>query len=78
MVIPFLPDYNTWEDWNGNLLHYFDDQQFPYLPETQWRDVANAVAANAAFQKFQVPLPDTFSTWQQWANTFITSVNGAS
>lgn len=77
MQIEFLPDYNTWEDWNGSMLHYFGEQQFPFLPETQWRDVAFAITLNAVFDTFGIPSPDDFEDWRDWARAFTTSVNGS-
>lgn len=77
MIIEFLPDFSSWDDWNGNLLHYFGAQQFPYLPENQWRDVAFAVSLNPVFDTFGVPLPDSFQDWKDWARAFTTSVNGS-
>jgi hypothetical protein len=76
MLIEFLPQYSTWEDWNGNLLHYFGEQQFPFLPEDQWREVAYAVNFNPAFDKYSIPNPEVFETWQEWADLLISSVNG--
>jgi hypothetical protein len=76
MLIEFLPDYSSWEDWNGNLLHYFGEQQFPFLPEEQWLDVAMAVTVNPVFDKYAIPNPETFEKWQDWANGLIAAVNG--
>lgn len=76
MVIEFLPNYSSWADWNGNLLHYFSEQQFPFLPETQWRDVATAVTVNPVFDKYAVPNPNSVETWQEWASALIAAVNG--
>jgi len=76
MLIEFLPDYSSWEDWNGNLLHYFGDQQFPFLPEDQWREVAKAVTVNPVFDKYAVPNPEAYEQWQHWANGLIAAVNG--
>jgi len=77
MVIEFLPDYSTWEDWNGNLLHYFGDQQFPFLSELQWKDVAFTVMLNSVFSEYSIPNPDQFTDWREWARMFTTSVNGS-
>jgi hypothetical protein len=74
--IEFLPDYSTWEDWNGNILHYYGEQNFPFLPEPQWRDVAFAITLNAVFDTYGIPAPDTFEDWRDWARAFTTSVNG--
>lgn len=75
-VIEFLPDYCSWEDWNGNLLHYFGEQQFPILPEVLWKDVARAVTLNPVFDKYGVPSPEMFSDWREWARELTLSVNG--
>lgn len=77
MVLEFLPDFSTWEDWNGQLIHYYGEQQFPFLPEEQWRDVARAVSVNPVFDKYAVPSPDDFDEWQSWARVLTISVNGA-
>lgn len=76
MLIEFLPDYSSWEDWNGNLLHYFSEQQFPFLPEDQWREVAQSVTVNPVFDKYAIPNPETVETWQEWANGLIAAING--
>jgi hypothetical protein len=76
MLIEFLPQYSTWEDWNGNLLHYFGEQQFPYLPEDRWLEVAQAVTVNPVFDKYAVPNPEMFERWQDWANNLIVAING--
>lgn len=76
MLIEFLPDYSSWEDWNGNLLHYFSEQQFPFLPEDQWREVAQSVTVNPVFDKYAIPNPETVETWQEWASGLIAAING--
>lgn len=75
-LIEFLPDYNTWEDWNGQLVHYFGEQSFSVLPEEQWREVAQSVAVNPVFDKYSVPDPAAFENWQDWALSLILGVNG--
>lgn len=75
-TIDFLPDYSSWDDWNGNLVHYFGEQMFPVMSEVYWRDVAQAVAANPVFDRYGVPNSDGFATWQDWARALTLSVNG--
>jgi hypothetical protein len=75
-LIEFLPDYSTWDEWNGNLVHYYAEQGFPVLPEDQWMDVARAVCYNAVFDRYSVPSPETFTSWQNWARALTESVNG--
>jgi hypothetical protein len=74
--IEFLPDYSTWSDWNGNLVHYFGEQQFPVVAEIHWQEVARAVAGNPVFDRYGVPAPDSFGTWQEWARALTLCVNG--
>jgi len=76
-LIEFLPDYSTWDDWNGQLVHYYGEQQFPVLPEDQWREVAKAVTVNPVFDKFAIADPENFINWQDWALSLIQNVNGS-
>ena len=75
-AIEFLPEYCSWDDWNGQLVHYYGEQQFPVLPETQWQEVALAVTVNPVFDKYAVPSPGGFTNWQEWARALVFSVNG--
>lgn len=75
-AIEFLPAYSTWEDWNGQLVHYFAEQQFPILPEAEWVEVAQAVTVNPVFDKYAVPDPSGFVNWQDWALSLTLSING--
>jgi hypothetical protein len=75
-VIEFLPAYATWEEWNGQLVHYFGDQSFSVLPEDQWQEVAQSVAVNPVFDKYSVPDPGAFINWQDWALSLTMAVNG--
>jgi hypothetical protein len=76
MVLDFLPAYSTWDEWNGNLLHYFGEQQFPCLPEIRWQEVARAVTVNPVFDKYAVAAPETFQRWQDWAIALTAAING--
>ena len=75
-LIEFLPEFNTWEEWNGQLVHYFGEQQFPILPEEFWRQVAQAVTVNPVFDKHAIPDPGGFLNWQDWALSMTMVVNG--
>lgn len=76
MILEFLPDYATWDEWNGNLVHYFGEQQFAVLPEIQWIDVARSVVVNPVFDKFSPPLPTAYTDWREWARALTLAVNG--
>lgn len=75
-VIEFLPDYCSWDDWNGQLVHFFGEQQFAVLPEAQWVEVAQSVTNNPVFDKYSIPDPGGFISWQEWASALTFSVNG--
>lgn len=77
MILEFLPDFATWDEWNGNLVLYFAEEQFPIVNELFWPEVAHAVTVSPRFDQFGVPNPAYFSDWQSWAKSLTLAVNGA-
>lgn len=78
-IIEFGPEYSTWADWNGNLVHYFGEETIPYIPdEEHWQEVARNVVQLPTFMNYATPDPDVFDTWQEWVSSFIEVVNGPS
>jgi hypothetical protein len=75
-TIEFLPDYSSWDDWNGNMALYFAEQLFPVMSEIYWREVAQAIAVNSIFSNYNAPGPDGFNTWQDWARALTLAING--
>lgn len=75
---PINPQYMSWEDWNGNFLHYFSEEPIMYAPEERWKDVAKNIGQLTAFESYPVPDPDTFGSWQDWAIAFSLILNGSS
>ena len=73
---PFVPDYMSWEDWNGNLLVFYSEETIPYNTEDEWRTTADNVAQLPSFAKYPVPDPDLFENWQDWAREFTLIING--
>jgi hypothetical protein len=73
---PGNPEYSTWENWNGTLLHYYGEEPIPMLPEAEWKTVALNVGQLATFINYPIPSPDLFETWQDWANAFSEIING--
>lgn len=74
--MPQLPEGISWEDWNGNLIHYFGEEPIPYLPEDRWHEMAHAMASLTTFAAYGFPDSDTFDDWRDWARTVIGLVNG--
>lgn len=73
---PFSPDYMTWEDWNGNLIMFYSEEPIPMGVEDDWKEVARNVAQLPTFTNYPVSGPETYGTWQEWANDFTQIVNG--
>lgn len=77
MILEFLPEHSTWDEWNAQLIHYFSEQQFELLPEDHWQDVARSVVVNPVFDKYSPPMPSIYSDWREWARALTVTVNGA-
>lgn len=76
--IGWIPLNATWEDWNGNMVHYFGEEPIPYIPhEEEWKTVAMAVIGLPTFSVYSPPSPDLYNNWQDWALAFRTAVNGS-
>jgi hypothetical protein len=76
--IPQLPIDVTWENWNGNLIHYFGEEQLPYLPEENWADFARVMGSLTTFSSYGFPGPEMYTDWRDWADAIIIIVNGPS
>lgn len=74
--IPFLPDNEPWEDWNGSMLEYFSQEPIPYVTEENWRDFALSMTGTPTFANYALPGPDGFERWQDWVLSIIGLVNG--
>ena len=74
--IPFLPDNEPWEDWNGSMLEYFGQEPIPYVVEEEWKDFAMAMIATPTFANYALPGPEGFERWQDWVMAIIGLING--
>lgn len=74
--IPFLPDGEPWEDWNGSMLEYFGQEPIPYVTEENWKDFAQAMVGTSTFAAYALPGPDGYERWQDWVFAIIGLVNG--
>lgn len=68
----------SWEDWNGNFIHYFSEEPLMYAPENQWKEVAKNIGQLTTFESYPVPDPDDFDNWRDWASVFSVIINGPS
>lgn len=74
--IPFIAGDTTWENWNGNMLHYFGQEPLPYLPEDNWKDFARSMSSLSTFSVYNIPDPEAFENWQDWVQVTVGLVNG--
>ena len=73
---PCVPDFMSWEDWNGNLVMFYGEEPIPALPEIDWKIVASNVAQLSTFLSYPVPDPALYENWQDWAYEFTEIING--
>jgi len=73
---PFLPDYSTWEDFNGNLVMFYSQNNISFNDEANWDVTAREIAQSPSFQAYGTPDPQTYDSWQEWALEFGNLVNG--
>jgi len=74
--IVMLPQFATWDDWNGDLLHYYGEEPIPVVKEDDWREVAFCLINLPTFVNFAIPGPGEFDHWQEWVRELIVAVNG--
>jgi hypothetical protein len=75
---PCVPDYMSWEDWNGNLIMYYSQEPVPYSDEESWAMTAKSIAELPTFSVYPVPDPSEYANWQTWAKDFTEIINGPS
>lgn len=73
---PFTSEYTSWEDWNGNLIHFYSEEPIAYNTEQSWKETARALSGLPTFLAYPVSNPDLFENWQSWVEDFTTIVNG--
>lgn len=74
--IPSVAQENTWDVWNGNMLHYFGEEPLPYVVEDNWAEFARNMIGLSTFSSYAIPDPSGFDKWQDWVSATITAVNG--
>lgn len=73
-VVPFDPRGLTFQQWAMYMVELFADQNLSIpTAETDWRDWGLALAGNGYFAQYDVPIPHTFDTWEEWAFRVIQS-----
>ena len=75
---PYVPDYMTWEDWTGNMIIHYGQQNIMLSSEDNWQEGAQNMARIETFGAYPVPSPERFENWQDWAREFTLIINGRS
>lgn len=75
---PYVPHYMNWEDWTGNMVIHYGEENIMSTTEDDWKTGAQNMANMAAFAAYPVPSPEKFDNWQDWANAFSLTINGKS
>lgn len=75
---PYIPEYISWEDWNGALIQFFSEEPIPYNQEPKWMETAKATCQLPTFAAYPVSDPSRFKNWQDWARDFTEIINGPS
>lgn len=78
VFLPSIPEYMSWDDWNGTFVIYYGQEPLPILPETRWQEAADQIAGLSTFAVYPIPGSGGFLTWQQWAREVTTIINGPS
>ena len=75
---PFSSSYSTWEDWNGNFIIWYGQENIPLESEDNWQAAAEHIASISTFLTYPIPSPNNFENWQDWADAVTLSINGPS
>jgi len=77
-VFPFVPQYTTWENFNGNIVMFYGHEPIPYNKEEDWQSTARNITQLPTFSSYTVPDPSLYDKWEDWANQFVLIINGKS
>jgi hypothetical protein len=75
-VFPFTPINTDWQTFNGNLIMYYGREPIPITSEDDWHITAKNISQTPSFAQYNIPDPDRFDSWQDWASQFIILING--
>jgi hypothetical protein len=74
--IIFSPGDSSWEDWNGSFLQFFGEEPISYNTEENWLDTPYSILSLTTFANYGLQDPSIYNTWQEWAESLISAVNG--
>ena len=75
---PYLPDYMSFHDWNGNFIIWYGQEPIPHNDELNWTETAKHIMSLPTFAAYPTADPDRFDNWQDWARAITEIINGPS
>ena len=75
---PFVPEFMTWDEWNGNFIMWYGQEPVAHSTEENWTESARQITSLSTFSVYPLPDPDTFDNWQDWARQVTQIINGPS
>lgn len=70
-MVTYDPRGQTWDSWCALTAEQFAAQDLGVVIEDHWRDWGNAMAGIGYFANSNVPLTNTFESWQDWATSLV-------
>ena len=77
-VFPFSVENTDWQAFNGNLIMYYGQEPIPISSEDDWAITAKNVSQIPSFVQYNIPDPEGFENWQDWAKEVTLIINGKS
>ena len=71
------PGVNTsWEDWHNSIAYVLAAEQLPTVDESRWQEFAQVLQESPVLDAYGLPEPESFATWQEWAQHLLVISNG--
>lgn len=73
---PIVPRSVDWTTWNNEFIVYYGQENIPITEEVDWKHTADTIASSTTFSAYPVPSPQSYQTWQEWAEEVTAIING--
>jgi len=75
-VFPFVPKHTDWQTFTGNIMMYYGQELIPITDEIDWKISARNIIQTPTFSRYNIPDPERYLTWEEWAQEFVLLING--
>ena len=73
---PFSTAYTDFEEWVGNFIQWYGKEPIGQGTTNDWKEIAFQVVGSPSFAAYGLQSPDTYETWQEWAEDVSLAING--